>query len=63
MSSKPTTEIAFGTCRPASWKALIAPNAELSLKANSALNGIFRLQRNALVAGYATSGVDKSPSK
>ena len=47
MSSKPMTETSSGTLCPASRKAVIAPSAEMSLKAMSAVNRLPRCSKSS----------------
>src|ERR1700687_3347584 len=55
MSSKPTTETSSGTRQPASRSARIAPIAEISLNANSAVNAS-PVASSFRVTPYPTSG-------
>ena len=47
MSSKPMTETSSGTLWPASRNAVIAPRAEMSLKATSAVKGLPRRSKSS----------------
>ena len=47
MSSKPMTETSSGTSWPASRNAVIAPRAEMSLKATSAVKGLSRRSKSS----------------
>jgi hypothetical protein len=54
MSSKPMTETSSGTFRPASRRAVIAPRAEMSLKANRAVKCLPRSSRSSAATGPAS---------